>query len=53
MKILKELRRAINRNTDHCSKELEIIKRSQLKLEHSFVETKAELKAIQSKLNDA
>ena len=29
IKILKELRKAINRNADHCNEELETIKRSQ------------------------
>ena len=53
MKILKELRKAIDRNADHCNKELETIKRSQLKFENSFAETKAELKAMNSKLNNA
>ena len=53
MKILKELRKAIDRNGDYCNKELEIIKRSQLKLENSFSGTKAELKAINSKLDNA
>ena len=35
IKILKELRKAIDRNTDHYNMELETIKRSQLKLENS------------------
>ena len=42
----------MDRNADHCNKELEIIKRSQLKLENSFAKMKAELKAINSKLNN-
>ena len=41
MKILKELRKAIDRNTDYCKKELETTRRSQEKLENSFEETKA------------
>ena len=45
--------KAISRNVDHCNKVLETIKRSQLKLENSFAKMKAELKAINSKLNDA
>ena len=45
MKILKELRKAISRNADYCKKELETIRRSQEKLENSFAEMKAELKA--------
>ena len=52
IKILKELRKAINRNADHCNKELETIKRSQEKLENSSAETKAKLKAINSKLDN-
>ena len=36
MKILKELRKAINRNADYYKKELETISRSQEKLENSF-----------------
>ena len=44
MKILKKLRKAINRNAEECKKELETIKRNQEKLENSFAEMKAELK---------
>ena len=50
MKIRKELRKVINRNADLCNKLT--IKRNQEKLENSFVEIKAKLKAINSKLND-
>ena len=46
MKILKELRKAINRNAEYCKKELETIKRNQEKLENSFAEMRAELKVI-------
>ena len=53
MKILKELRKAINRSADHCNKELETIKRSQEKLENSLAEMKANLEAISSKPNNA
>ena len=53
MKILKELRKAINRNADYCKKELETIRRSQEKLENSFVEMKAELKAKNSRMHNA
>ena len=52
-KILKKLRKAIDRNADHCNKELETIKRSRLILDNSFAKTKAELKAIKSKINNA
>ena len=53
MKILKELRKALNRNADYCKKELETKRRSQEKLENSFAETKAELKAMKSRMNNA
>ena len=43
MKILKELRKAINRNADYYKKVMETIRRSQEKLENSFVKMKAEL----------
>ena len=42
---------ATNRNTNYCKKELEIM-RSQEKLENSFPETKAELKATSSRINN-
>ena len=48
MKILKELRKTINRNADYCKKALEVIKMSQEKLENSFAETKGELQAMNS-----
>ena len=53
MKILKELRRTIDRNADYYKKELETIKRNQEKLENSFAEMKAELKAMNTRLNNA
>ena len=46
IKILKELRKAIDRNADYCKKELETIKRNQVKLENAFAKIKAEVKAI-------
>ena len=49
---MKELRKAIDINADYCKKELETIKRNQVKLENSFAEMKAELKPRQSKLNN-
>ena len=49
---MKDWRKAINRNVDYYKKELEIIKRNQVKLEDSFTRTKSELKAINSKLED-
>ena len=41
------------RNADNCKKEPETIRRSQEKLEDSFAETKAELKAMNSRMNNA
>ena len=49
---MKELRKAIDINADYCKKELETIKRNQVKLENSFAEKKAELKPRHSKLNN-
>ena len=53
MKILKELRMAININAYYFKKELDTIRRSQEKLENPFAETKAELKALNSRMNNA
>ena len=53
MKILKELRIDINSNMDYFKKEIETIQRNQEKLENSFVEMKAELKALNSRMNNA
>lgn len=50
---MKELRNTINRNADYYKKELESIRRNQLKLENSFAKMKAKLKATDSKLNNA
>ena len=43
---------AIHRNADCCKKELEAV-RSPEKLENSFEEMKAELKAMNSRMNNA
>ena len=43
IKILKKLRTDINSNANYFENELEIIRQSKEKLEHSFEETKAEL----------
>ena len=51
MKILKELRIDIKSNTDHVTKELETVRRSQEKSENSLAEKKAELKALNSRMN--
>ena len=53
MKILKESRKAINRNIDYSKKELEIIKGSQEKLENLFAKIKAKVKTMNSRLNNA
>ena len=53
MKILKELREDMNSNANSLRKEIENIGRSQEKLENSFAGTKAELKALKSRMNNA
>ena len=53
MEILKELRKAGNRNVDYCKKELATIRKSEEKLENSFAEIKVELKATNSRMNNA
>ena len=47
VKILKEFRADMNSNADYFRKEIENIRRSQEKLESSFAETQAELKALE------
>ena len=46
VKILKELREDMNSNADTLRKELENIRRSQEKLEHSVAEIQTELRAV-------
>lgn len=53
MKILKEWKNAVNRNADYCKKELQTIKQTQEKLGNSSAEMKAELKAKNSRMNNA
>ena len=53
MKIPKKLRKAVNRNADYCKKELETIKRSQENFENSYAKMKAELMAMNTRLNNA
>lgn len=53
MKMLKELRKVINRSPDDCKKEIESIRRSPEKLENSFEETKTELKTMNNIENNA
>ena len=52
MKILQELRQAIDRNADYCKKELKTMRSSQEKLENSFAKMKAELKVMYSRMNN-
>ena len=53
VKILKELWEDMNSNADHFRKELENKRRSQEKLENSFAEMQAKLKALKSRMNNA
>ena len=43
----------MNSNADYFKKELETIRKRQEKLENSFAETWAELKALKSRMNNA
>ena len=47
--MLKELRKPINRNANYWEKELETIRIQ----ENAFAETKTELKAMKSRMNNA
>ena len=53
VKILKELRADMNRNTDYFRKELGNIRRNQEKLQNSFAETQAGLKVLKNRMNNA
>ena len=50
---MNELKVAMYSNADYFRKELENIRRSQGKLENSFAGMQAELKALQSRMNNA
>ena len=50
--MLTELRKIINRNADHCNKELESIKINQSRTENSIAEIKSNLEAMNSQIND-
>ena len=52
MKTLKELRKIIDKNADHCNEELETMKRNQSKLDNSIAMIKTNLEAMTSRLND-
>ena len=43
----------MNSNADSLRKELENTRRSQEKLENSFAETQAELRAVKTRMNNA
>jgi len=51
--MLKELREDVNNNADSFRTKVENIRRSQEKLENSFAEIVAELKAIKNRMNNA
>ena len=53
VKILKELREDMNSNADNLREELENIRRSPKKLENSFAEIQAELRAVKTRMNNA
>ena len=50
---MKELRVDMTTNADYFRKEIENIRRSQEKLENSFAEMQAELRALKSRMNIA
>ena len=50
MKIMKELRKAVNKNAVYCKNELEVIKMSLLKLDNSLAKMKTELKTMNSRI---
>ena len=52
MNILKELRKAINTNAEYFKKELKNIERNQEILTNWFAELKAELKAMNSRMDN-
>ena len=52
IKILKELRKSINRNADRYCKELERIKVNSSKLDNSIAEIKTNLEAVNIRLNN-
>ena len=51
--MLKKLRMDINSIANYFRKELENIRRSQEKLDNSFAESQAELKALKSRMHNA
>ena len=53
VKILKQLGEDMNSNADTLRKEIETIRRSQEKLEHSLAEIQMELRAVKTRMNNA
>ena len=52
IKLLTELGKRIDLNTDHFSKELENIKKTQTKIDNKIYEIKSTLEAVNIRLND-
>ena len=50
--MLTELRKIIDRNADHCNKELETTKMKQSKIDNSISKTKSNLEVMNSQIND-
>ena len=50
--MITEWRKIIDRNADHCNKELETIKMNQSKRDNSTAKIKTNLEAINSRIND-
>ena len=50
--MLKVLGKIINRNVDHCNKELKMIKMNQSKIDNLTVKIKTNLEAMNIRLND-
>ena len=47
------MKKGYQRNADYCKKELENMRKSQEKLENLFAKTKAEIKALKTRMNNA
>ena len=50
--MLKELRKIIDKNADHCNKELETIKMNQSEIDNSIDKIKTNVEEMNSRLND-
>ena len=53
IKMLKELRKIIDRNAEYCNKGVESIKRNQSKLDNSIAEITTDLEAMNRRLSNA